>query len=146
MKQTPRIGIGMGDMGDIGIGISVWYRFFKVISVKNQKESVSYRYIGNIPIFHYHYRYGSISNNRYRFEKSPYRYQYIDMLPIYRYDTDTDIHHIPHTDTYSWSLLHTDTDTDSYWFFSYRYWYRVSGLEYRLIPGIGQTLNICIYA
>ena len=43
MKQSPNI------------GISVWYRFFKVISVKNQKELVSYRYIG-------------ISKNRYRFE------------------------------------------------------------------------------
>ena len=41
MKQTPRIVIGMGD---IGIGISVWYWFLKLISVKNQKESVSYRY------------------------------------------------------------------------------------------------------
>ena len=45
MKQSPHIGIGMGDMGDIGIGDS--YRFFKVIYVKNRKESVR---IGNIQI------------------------------------------------------------------------------------------------
>ena len=43
MKQTPRIGIGigigmgdMGDMGDIGIGIGEISQLFKVISVKNR--------------------------------------------------------------------------------------------------------------
>ena len=71
MKQSPRIGIGIG-MGDIGIGDS--YRFFKVIYVKNQKESVR---IGNIQINRYRYWYGSISKNRYRFEKSSNLYRLI---------------------------------------------------------------------
>ena len=44
-SQSPRIGIGMGNMEGIGIGDS--YRFFKVIYVKNRNESVR---IGNIQI------------------------------------------------------------------------------------------------
>ena len=42
---------------------------FKVISVKNQKESVTYRYIG--------IGMDQSPRNWYEFEKSPYRYQYI---------------------------------------------------------------------
>ena len=45
MKQTPRIGIGMGDMEDIGM-----IPIFKVISVKNQRELVTYRLMGKILI------------------------------------------------------------------------------------------------
>ena len=40
MKHSPRIGISMGNMGDIGIGeIS---RLFMVISINNRSEWVSY--------------------------------------------------------------------------------------------------------
>ena len=38
LEQSPRIGIGFGDMEDIGM-----IPIFKVISVKNQKELVTYR-------------------------------------------------------------------------------------------------------
>ena len=37
MKQTPRTGIGMGDMGDIDIGEIG--RFFKVKSLKNRQHT-----------------------------------------------------------------------------------------------------------
>ena len=59
MKQSPRIGIGMGDigiglgMGDIGIGYRFHTRFFNVISVlyicikiDMNPVPISYRYIG----------------------------------------------------------------------------------------------------
>ena len=36
----------MGVVGDIGIGIDEISRFFKVISVKNRYESVTYRVLG----------------------------------------------------------------------------------------------------
>ena len=63
-------------------------------------------------------------------------------------DTDTDIEYFQHTDTrYRFPWIHTDTDTDTDYFETYRYRYRyqvsvsVSVSVYRLIPGIGRSLD-----
>ena len=109
MKQSPRISIGMGDIGDIGIGYQYRYRFFKVISVTSGSVLVTYRLIGNIPINRY--RYGDFPN-RYRFlEIDPYRYQYryIGMIPIYLYDTHIQIYDADIPNRYRYPPYRTDT-------------------------------------
>ena len=78
MKQSPRIGIGMGDMEDIGIGIGEINRFCKESVTIGNVPGIRYRYRYDL-YYWYRYRYGSISKNRYWFGAISI------LIPVYRY-------------------------------------------------------------